>query len=143
MFLGRVQWRSGTGPFLALQRARNEAVPSPAFFDASGEDEVGESGERSEVVFGKPLEGFEEMAGKGCVIEDFGDGAGGKVDFFDLAPDDGRGGFFTKRDEDDLARGESVVGMVGENAGALAEGVGGDDLVKHGFIVARYPLLCM
>ena len=43
------------------------------------------------------------MRWQGCFVEDFFNRFGGKIDFFNLAINDGGSGLFAERDDDNLA----------------------------------------
>lgn len=106
------------------------------FGDASGEEEFGGEGERSEVVAGEPEDAGRDVGWEGSGIEEGGDGFGGEGDGGGGGDDDGGGGGATEGDGDEMAGKEGEVGVVGEGGGALAEDFGGEDLVEHGDIIA-------
>lgn len=85
---------------------------------------------------GEPGGGFEKVRGDGIGVEELGDGFGGKVDLGDFSQDDTGDDFFAEGNEDEVTRSEFEVGRIGQYAAAGAENFGGDDLIKHRFIIA-------
>lgn len=72
----------------------------------------------------------------GKVEDDAADRLGGKINGFDLTEDDAGNCAAAKGNEDDLARGEFLVGLIRQNATAFAEDFGRYYLEKHGYIIA-------
>lgn len=66
--------------------------------DAGGEEEVGDGGERGEVIIAEPGGGREKMVGKGSVVEELGDGFDGEIDLLNggFAENNARGGGATE-----------------------------------------------
>ena len=66
--------------------------------DAGGEEEVGDGGERGEVIIAEPGGGREKMVGKRSVVEELGDGFDGEIDLLNggFAENNARGGGATE-----------------------------------------------
>lgn len=116
--------------------AAERGLKSGSRGNSSGDEEAGGGGERREIVFGEPSEGFKKVSGEGERMEEFCDGLGFEGDISNLAQNDAGGGFFAEGDEDDLAREEIQVGRIGEGTAAIAINFSRDNLEKHRDIIA-------
>lgn len=69
-----------------------------------------------------------------------GDGFGREIDWRHFSQDNAGDGAFGKRNEDDLAREERLLGRIGESAAAVTVDISRYDLEKHNIIIALHLL---